>query len=172
MQINRRDYNPELHEVFKALTVKQPYADLLTRVTGRYEDGTFFADKRIEVRSKPTKFRGDILICSSAKPVLPGHESAVTCGFVELYDIKPVSAFTEEDWAATCIPEEDRPTGGWGWLVRNPRRVVEMPIRGQLGIYNLIVPKDDITIYPQHLMLDDDGFAMVNSKIYGNASSL
>ena len=165
MQINRQDYNPELHEVVKALTVKQPYADLLTHVTGRYEDGTFFADKRIEVRSKPTKFRGDILVCSSAKPVLPGHESAVTCGFVEIYGIKPVAEFTAEDWAATCIPEGDRPTSGWGWLVRNPRRVVEMPIRGQLGIYNLIVPKDDITIYPQHLMLDADGFESIISKL-------
>lgn len=165
MQIDKRDYDPKLHEVIKALTVKQPYADLMTRVTGRYEDGTFFADKRIEVRSRDTKFRGDILICSSAKPVLPCHPSAVTCGYVEIYGTKPVEDFTAEDWEATCIPQADRPSKGWGWLLRNPRRVVEMPIRGQLGIYGLIVPKDDITIYPQHLMLDSDGFAKMLSKV-------
>ena len=32
MQIDKKDYQPEKHDVFKALTVKQPYADLLTRV--------------------------------------------------------------------------------------------------------------------------------------------
>ena len=163
MQIDRKDYNPEEHEMFRALCVKQPYADLLTRVSFRDSEGNFLADKRIEVRSRNTKFRGDILICSSAKPVDPWgrHLSGVTCGFVELYDVKPVEEFTEADWAATCIPEQDRPSKGFGWLVRNPRRVVEMPIKGQLGIYSLIVPKGDITIYPQHLYLGKEGWEQI-----------
>ena len=167
MQIDKKDYNPAEHEIFKCLTVKQPYADLLTRVVGRDEDGNFFADKRIEVRSRNINFRGDILICSSAKPVdkLGVHPAGVTCGFVELYDTKPVEEFTPEDWAATCIPEGERPKTGWGWLVRNPRRVVEMPIKGQLGLYNLIVPKGDITCYPQHVAMGADGWEKVQKKI-------
>lgn len=166
MQIDRKDYNPEEHEIFRALCVKQPYADLLTRVSFRDGEGNFHADKRIEVRSRNTKFRGDILICSSAKPVDPRgrHLSGVTCGFVELYDVKPVAEFTEDDWEATCIPEKDRPSKGFGWLVRNPRRVVEMPIKGQLGIYFLIVPKGDITIYPQHLYLGKEGWDAIIKK--------
>lgn len=167
MQIDRKDYNPELHDVFKALSVKQPYADLLTRVTYRDENGEFHADKTIEIRSRNISYRGEILICSSAKPAeIPGCMPAVTCGFVELYDTKPVEEFTPEDWAATCIPEKDRPKKGWGWLMRRPRRVIEMPVKGQLGLYNLIVPKDDITEYPSAMAFGPDGWDIVQRKIH------
>ena len=164
MQIDKKDFNPDQHDVFKALSVKQPYADLLTRVVSRDESGEFHAEKTIEVRSRNTNYRGDLLVCSSAKPEMPDRMSGVTCGFVELYDVKPIEDFTPEDWAATCIPEKDRPRKGYGWLMRNPRRVVEMPIRGQLGVYNLIVPKGDITEYPQHLFFGPDGFKIIEQK--------
>ena len=40
MQIDRKEYNPEIHDLFHALTVKQPYADLLTEavanINGEY----------------------------------------------------------------------------------------------------------------------------------------
>lgn len=165
MQIEKKDYNPDQHDVFKALSVKQPYADLLTRVVFRDESGEYHAQKTIELRSQNTKYRGDILVCSSAKPELAGRMSGVTCGFVELYDTKPVEDFTDEDWAATCIPEAERPRKGYGWLLRNPRRVVEMPIRGQLGVYNLIVPKGDVTEYPREMALGTDGWKMIQKKI-------
>ena len=165
MQINRKDYNPEQHDVYKALSVKQPYADLLTRVVFRDESGEYHAEKTIEVRTRNTNYRGDLLVCASAKPELPGRMSGVTCGFVELYDVKPIEQFTPEDWAATCISEKDRPRKGYGWMMRNPRRVVEMPIKGQLGVYNLIVPKGDITVYPRAMALDSDGWDIVQQHI-------
>ena len=165
MQIDRKDYNPDQHDVYKALSVKQPYADLLTRVVFWDESGEYHAEKTIEVRSRNTNYRGAILICASAKPELPGRMSGVTCGFVELYDVKPIEQFTPEDWAATCIPEKDRPRNGYGWMMRNPRRVVEMPIKGQLGVYNLIVPKGDITEYPREMVLDSYGWDVVQQQI-------
>lgn len=165
MQIDRKDFNPDQHDVFKALSVKQPYADLLTRVVFRDENGEYHADKTIEVRTRNTNYRGDLLICSSSKPEIPGRLSGVTCGFVELYDVKPIEDFTPEDWAATCIPEQERPRKGYGWMMRNPRRVVEMPIKGQLGVYNLIVPKGDITEYPRAMALDSDGWDIVQQRI-------
>ena len=167
MQIDKKDYNPEQHDVYKALTVKQPYADLLTRVVSRDKSGEYHAYKTIEVRSRNINYRGDLLICSSAKPVDPWnrHQAGVTCGFVELYDTKPVEEFTPEDWAATCIPEENRPKTGYGWMMRNPRRVVEMPVKGQLGLYDIVVPKGDITEYPRSMALGDDGWKIVQNKI-------
>ena len=165
MQIDSKDYNPDQHDVYKALSVKQPYADLLTRVVFWDESGEYHAEKTIEVRSRNTNYRGDLLVCASAKPELPGRMSGVTCGFVELYDVKPIEQFTPEDWAATCIPEKDRPRNGYGWMMRNPRRVVEMPIKGQLGVYNLIVPKGDITEYPREMALDSDGWDIVQKQI-------
>ena len=88
MQIDRKDYNPDQHDVFKALSVKQPYADLLTRVVFRDESGEYHAAKTIEVRTRNTNYRGDLLVVSavtavSASPAassaLPWlHESAPT----------------------------------------------------------------------------------------------
>ena len=168
MQIDRKDFNPDQHDIYKALSVKQPYADLLTRVVFQDENGEYHADKTIEVRTRNTNYRGDLLVCSSSKPEIPGRLSGVTCGFVELYDVKPIEDFTPEDWAATCIPEQERPHKGYGWMMRNPRRVVEMPRRGQLGVYNLIVPKGDITIYPREMALGPDGWDMLTKRINRN----
>lgn len=167
MQIDRKEYNPEIHDIYKALTVKQPYADLLTRAAFIDNEGKCHAEKTIEVRSRNTPYRGDLLICSSAKPVDPlgMHPSGVTCGLVELYDTKPVEEFTVEDWKATCISEDKRPRKGYGWLMRNPRRVVEMPVRGQLGVYNLVVPKGDITEYPRAMAMGEDGWEIVQKRI-------
>ena len=165
MQVDKKDYNPEQHDVYKGLTVRQPYADLLTQIVRRDETGEYHAEKTIEVRTRNINYRGDLLICSSANPVIPGRYSGVTCGLVELYDTKPVSEFTPEDWAATCIPENERPRKGYGWVMRNPRRVVEMPVKGQLGIYNIIVPKGDITEYPRNMEIGADGWKQIQRKI-------
>lgn len=166
MQINKKDYQPEQHDMFKALTVKQPYADLLTRVVYRDENCEYHAEKTIEVRTRNINYRGDLLICSSKKPNdIPGRMAGVTCGFVELYDTKPVEDFTPEDWVATCIPEKDRPSKGYGWLMRNPRRVIEMPIKGQLGLYDIVVPKNDITEYPRNVAIGNEDWEIIQKRI-------
>lgn len=165
MQIDRKDYDPNLHEIHKALSVKQPYADRLTKPVCRDAEGNWEAQKTIEVRGRNTTYRGDLLICSSSKPELPTFESGVTCGLVELYDTKPVEDFTEADWLRTCIPKDQRPKKGYGWLMRNPRRVVEMPVKGQLGIFSLIMPKGDLTEYPRVMVLGKDGWAKIHRKI-------
>lgn len=165
MQYNNSDYNAEQHDRWRALTVKNPYATQL--VTVAYEDnGITYAEKCIEVRSKNTPYRGDLMVCSSANPVIAGMESGVTLGLVELYDVKPIKDFTPEDWAQTRIPEEKRKhiTKGYGWLMRNPRRVVEFPIKGQLGIYNLVYTKDIITEYPRALVMDKESYEIAQKQ--------
>lgn len=88
MQYNNKDYKPKLHDRWRALTVKNPYATQL--VTAAYEDnGIVYGEKCIEVRSKNTPYRGDLMVCSSANPVIAGYESGVTLGLVELYDVSP-----------------------------------------------------------------------------------
>lgn len=141
MQFHINDFNPLIHDKFKCLTVKQPYAQYIVN-----------GEKKIEVRSRPTKYRGDVLICSSKNPVIYGIESGCTLGFVEIYDIKKVSDFTPEDWDNTKIPESKRGliNGGYGWLMRNPRKVIEFPVKGQLGIYNIAYSKDMIIEYPKN----------------------
>ena len=150
MQYNNKDYKPKLHDRWRALTVKNPYATQL--VTAAYEDnGIVYGEKCIEVRSKNTPYRGDLMVCSSANPVIAGYESA---------------DFTPEDWENTRIPPEKRKsiTKGFGWLMRNPRRVVEFPIKGQLGIYNLVYTKGVITEYPRALVVDKQSYELLNRK--------
>lgn len=147
MQYNNKDYNPLLHDRFKALSVKQPYA-------GYIADG----EKKIEVRSKPTKYRGELLICAS-KDGKPNEEApgyGCTLAFVNLYDCKPLSELTPEECEQTKLPsylmQKLKENGkGYGWFLKNPRKVIEFPVKGQLGIFNLVYTKDVIIEYPTHL---------------------
>lgn len=167
MQYSNKDYNSKKHDRWRALTVKQPYANDLVTVAYNDENGIVYGAKTIEFRSKNTSYRGDVLICSAASPVYPGMESGVTLGLVELYDVKPIKEFTPEDWENTRIPKEKRAkiTKGFGWMMRNPRRVVEMPIKGQLGIYNLIYTKGEIIQYPQRMVIDKKSWEQIKKQI-------
>lgn len=167
MQYSNKDFDPQRHDRWRALTVKQPYANDLVAEAYKDEDGIVYAEKTIEVRSKNTSYRGDVLICSAASPVYPGMESGVTLGLVELYDVKPIKEFTPEDWDNTRIPKEKRVkiTKGYGWMMRNPRRVVEMPVKGQLGIYNLVYTKGEIIEYPRKLVVDKKSWEAIRKKI-------
>lgn len=168
MQYSNKDYNPEKHDRWRALTVKQPYANDLVTEAYKDENGIVYGKKTIEVRSKNTSYRGDVLICSAAAPVYPGMESGVTLGLVELYDVKPIKEFTPEDWENTRIPKEKRAkiTKGFGWMMRNPRRVIEMPIKGQLGIYNLVYTKDCILPYPVAMVMDRKGYELARKEAH------
>ena len=77
---------------------------------------------------------------SSAKPVYPYLISGAALGLVELYDVKRIEDFTEDDWLCTRIPIKKRAEikSGYGWVMRNPRKVIEVPVKGQLGIDNIL----------------------------------
>jgi hypothetical protein len=164
MQYDIKQYNRDQHDIFKALTVKQPYASLL--LAKEHEEDNF-AMKSIEVRSAKTSFKGDIMICSSKTPVIHGLESGVSIGLVELYDCKPCSKFTHEDWANTCIPEDERKQyyKHWGWFMKNPRRVIEFPVTGQLGIWTLIYTKGDISEYGNTIKFDIESLKLIRKDI-------
>lgn len=155
MQYPNKEFDAEKHDRWRALSVKQPYANDL--VSG---------EKTIEVRSRNTTYRGDILICSSATPELPGMSCGVTLGKVELYDVKRVADFTPEDWDNTRIPKDKRAkiTKGYGWIMRNPRRVIEMPVKGQLGIFNLVYSKGEIMEYPRKVVMDKKAWKSINKQ--------
>lgn len=156
MQVDLRKYDPSKHVRYRALSVKQPYAQLLIE-----------GSKYIEVRSRNTTYRGDLLLCSSRKPEFPGMMSGVTLGFIELYATKPVAEFTEEDWRHTRVPRDmwGKFEGGYGWLMRNPRRVVEIPVKGMLGIYTAVFEKDDIVEYPTAMTIDKKGWDYIKKQL-------
>lgn len=149
----------ESYNIYKALTVKQPYANDLVTVAYQ-EDGVNYGIKSIEVRNRNTHYRGDLLICSSAKPVYPYLISGAALGLVELYDVKRIEDFTEDDWLCTRIPIKKRAEikSGYGWMMRNPRKVIEVPVKGQLGIDNIPFMEGEIIPYPQRIFLDKKGY--------------
>ena len=134
----------------KALSVKQPYADLI--YTGL---------KTLEIRSRPTNYRGDLLICSSKKLQMIGDviikNETVELGFwwwvhgsrrhhygqrkidpfgqafciVTLAGCRP---FTKADEPHACIPFV---AGHYAWELTNLRIINPFPVKGQLGIYNV-----------------------------------
>jgi hypothetical protein len=165
MQYKSEFYNEKEHDKFTALTVKQPYASKLVLLDDTI-DGINYGLKSIEVRSRNTEFRGEIIITSSAQPKIYGYESGVIVGKVELYDVKPLHKLTEEEWDKTCIPKEERKgLHGFGWMMRNPKRLIEFPVSGKLGLWKLVFTKDIIVEYPELLKIDKESYKiLINEK--------
>ncbi len=148
-------------ETFKCLTVRQPYADLLTEPVFQDETGLWRAMKSIEVRTCATSYRGDLLITSGARGT-DGHPGGVLCGIVELYGVKRVEDFDEDDWKATCLPAGEQPAKGYGWLMRDPRRaVVPLPVKGRKGIFTQTFGDGEVGVYPRYLHMGREGWRRV-----------
>jgi hypothetical protein len=144
MQYKTEQYDKEKHRKGKALTVKNPYAEWIA-------DGR----KQIEVRSRPTKYRGELIICSSQSPQIEGMLSGCSLAAVELYDVKPLNELTAEEWEQTKIPIEQRASlVGFGWFLKNPIRLIEYPVKGQLGIWTLVVDYWELIPY-KNIILEE-----------------
>lgn len=133
----------------RALTVRQPFAGLIA-----------YGKKTLEIRSRRTNYRGQLLICSGAKeyvgnvidPDVPGR--VVSCdrylrdvrayspavemfrvcagvALVELVDCRPM---TPDDAAAACV--KFRP-GLFAWELRNPLLIEPFPVTGNVGFFRV-----------------------------------
>ncbi len=103
----------------KAISLKQPWANLVA--TGA---------KTIETRKWSTKYRGDLVICSSQSPKIEPYGKALC--IVELYDVR---LMTKKDETKACIKIYP---GAYAWLLCNLRPInPPVPIKGSLGIFDL-----------------------------------
>ncbi len=118
----------------KALSIKNPFAMLII-------EGL----KTIEVRKKPTNFRGTIYVHVSKKAselnvIVPGTNTEDVCksqlgnviGTVEIVDCRPL---TREDLEAACLPYMFE--GQYAWVLANPQKIAPFPVKGQLGLFNV-----------------------------------
>lgn len=129
-------------EAHKGISIQQPWAYKIELL-----------EKWVEVRSRPTKYRGDFIVCASRNmaPALSlgysGLDYGVTIAQVELYDCKRLADMTLEELAATCLPpaEWERYENHYGYMLRNVRPLERRPVRGQLGIFNLYCTAGYIT---------------------------
>lgn len=95
----------------KAISIKQPWANQI-----------IFGNKKIEYRSWPTKYRGDVLICSSKKSEPGACASALighAIGIVEIVD---------------CTGNHE---DGFEWHLETPRPITPFPVKGKLSFFEV-----------------------------------
>ncbi|SDB66652.1 ASCH domain-containing protein [Butyrivibrio sp. INlla16] len=90
--------------------------------------------KTVEIRSWETNYRGDILICSTAKKqrgTIPGHAlGVVTLEDVRRFekkDCKP-ALLDPKDYVYHCID--------YAWILTNVRPIKPVPVKGKLSLWN------------------------------------
>jgi hypothetical protein len=111
-------------KTYKAISLKQPWADMV--VEGK---------KTVETRKWNTKYRGDLVICSSAKPTGIGV-TGCALGIVEIYDARPMQKKDEKKACIAVYPKAH------GWFLQNIRRITKpIPVKGQLGIFTVQLPR-------------------------------
>lgn len=104
--------------LYKALSVKQPWANLIARGT-----------KTIETRRWRTDYRGPLLIVSSKTPAVPpaGHALAIA----DLVDCRLMTV--ADEMAAACEIYD----GAYAWVLANVRPIRPFAVKGQLRIYDV-----------------------------------
>ncbi len=115
----------------KALTLKQPWAELILQ--GR---------KRIELRKWNTNFRGEFLIHSSKNPDLKSMKrfrlknlpNGFILGKVELKDVKTYQDDEEFSKDKNLHLAEEK-WGNKGFILENPQRIKKIHCRGNLGFW-------------------------------------
>lgn len=101
----------------KAISIKNPYATQILRGT-----------KTIEYRSWDTKHRGELLICSSANPKVPGMLSGYALCVVNLVD-------------TTYNAAEDI----YEWHLEDVKKIKAFPVKGKLNFFDV---DDSLIHYP------------------------
>lgn len=114
----------------KALSIQQPWGWLIAN-----------GHKDIENRSWPTKFRGQFLIHAGKKydgpfkewdfPAIKRPNNFKMGGIIGVAEI------------VDCVIESDSPWffGKFGFVIKNARPVPYMPVRGQLGFFDVDFPR-------------------------------
>jgi hypothetical protein len=104
--------------VMKALSVKQPWANMIAS-----------GEKTIETRKWYTDYRGLLLIVSSKTPRIEPAGNAIA--IAKLIDCRPMTKKDEEE--ACC----EWYLGAYAWVLTNIKKIEPFPVRGQLGIFDV-----------------------------------
>lgn len=128
----------------RALCIKEPYSFLI-----------FSGNKTVEYRTWRTSYRGDVIICTSKRPIfdcpkewlpldlgekwadddthftIPGGYAV---GVVELLDVVP---FKKEHVAPAFL---DSHSPGWAWLVKPKFEIEPLPVKSKLSLFELDIP--------------------------------
>lgn len=127
----------------KAITVKNPTA---TKIADGLQGGV--------LRRQQTKYRGDLLIISAKNPDVRGFYNGAILAKVDLQKVVPASKVTAETWKRVGVnPKKGDLRGYHLWVFTNTRRLIERPITGKSGLFNLSYPDDDLIELPNDPLL-------------------
>jgi len=101
----------------KALSIRQPWANLIASGT-----------KTMETRTWATSYRGELLIISSKYPRISPAGCALAV--VDLVECRPMT-LADEKFACCEIYEH-----AIVWIFRNIRRISPFPVQGRLGLFD------------------------------------
>lgn len=104
--------------------------------------------KEIEVRTWRTDYRGEILICSTAKKyhgTIPGHALAVAT-------IKDVVPFEKKHLEKALMLKEDFKPGLFAWVLENNRLIKPFPVKGKLSLWDFTEEEKIDFIPPEEWM--------------------
>lgn len=101
-------------------------------VSPRAAMAIYEGEKTIEWRSWNTNYRGDLLICGTAKKE-PGGISGKAFFCVELVGVVP---FTKEHLKDACMEHMPNPAG-YAWIVGNPFTIHPIDVKGQQGLFDV-----------------------------------
>lgn len=119
----------------KALSIKPQWAHLI-----------LIDEKDVEYRTWQTKYRGDLLICSSQAPKKKGTIAGHALCVVNLYDI-------------TYDELEDI----YEWHITDVRPIKPFPVKGKLNIYNI---DDSLIEYLPNEDLPDEEAQEIYEKFF------
>lgn len=116
----------------KALSIKQPYAELILQ-----------NKKKIELRRWNTNFRGEFFIHASKIPDKKAMQKfnfeRLPCGFIvgktELIDVKKYNN-EKEHRNDNNLHFASSYWGNYGFILKNPVRIKEIPYKGRLGFFD------------------------------------
>lgn len=146
-------------ERFTALSISQPMASLLCVPSWEDREGKAHAARSIFIdteRCGMVEPCGELLICSRL------DSDGETIGLVDFYAVKKTDDFTPEDWKAAGVHPGE--LSGWGYFFRNPRRVIEIPVRKDYNFEQAEFPEGEIMEYPRVLRLGADGYRKLTGR--------
>lgn len=107
--------------------------------------------KTVECRTWQTDYRGDIILCSSAKRIrdtIPGHALMIA----RLDDIVP---FAKKHLGPALLRPSDVPSHAYAWIFKDFRLIKPVPVKGHLGLWDLDIQPEIIPGTFQSLSDDD-----------------
>lgn len=110
----------------KAISLHQPWASMITA-----------GKKDIETRTWPTEYRGELLICSTRRPIIPNYPLGMALCIVEITHCRPMLLIDQE--RACCPWRKDL----FSWFLSHRRPIEPFPVKGCQGFFYVELKKLD-----------------------------